>query len=72
MVRCAAGNLPRFESAVLRCLSTSVFLTLPRPQLHPAPPLVRQAIYPISTTSEGSYRDPAIVQIVNDHNSGRA
>ncbi|PRW39302.1 Palmitoyl-monogalactosyldiacylglycerol delta-7 chloroplastic [Chlorella sorokiniana] len=31
-----------------------------------------QAIYPISTTSEGSYRDPAIVQIINDHNSGRA
>lgn len=31
-----------------------------------------QAIYPISTTSEGSYRDPAIVQIINDHNSGKA
>ncbi len=28
-----------------------------------------QAIYPISTTSEGSYRDPVIVDIINNHNS---
>ena len=34
--------------------------------------LLLQAIYPISTTSEGSYRDPAIVDIINAHNSGRA
>ena len=27
-----------------------------------------QGIYPISTTSEGSYRDPAIVDIINAHN----
>ncbi|GAB4813506.1 hypothetical protein N2152v2_000552 [Parachlorella kessleri] len=28
-----------------------------------------QGIYPISTTSEGSYRDPAIVDLINKHNA---
>jgi hypothetical protein len=31
-----------------------------------------QAIYPTSTTSEGSYKDPVIVNIINAHNAGQA
>ena len=28
-----------------------------------------QALYPISTTSEGSYRDPVIVATIDSHNN---
>ena len=28
-----------------------------------------QALYPLSTTAEGSYRDPEIVGLINAHNS---
>ena len=39
------------------------------------PPMLRpmrlQALYPISTTNEGSYRDPVIVATIDSHNNNQ-
>ena len=55
------------HKAMPRCHAAAAILTAaPAAWPRHVPP---QALYPISSTSEGSYRDPAIVQIIDNHNS---
>lgn len=47
----------------VRCAKVASALTAPEL------PFGLQALYPLSTSSEGSYRDPVIVDTIDEHNS---